>query len=429
MTPFESAPFSSFHRRVAISGAGGQFSDGYSLGIIGVALNLAKEPLGLTTWWIGAVGAASLIGLFVGCLVAGAVADRFGRRPVYFWGMLIFTILAGLQYHSTSIYELFIWRLLLGIALGGDYVSSDAIVSEYSPTEKRGYLLSFLSIAWTAGYLLSFVVGYLSRNSGPEAWRIVLVTCAAPSLITFLLRFNIPESPVWLTRQGQFDKARDIVSKHIGSEIALPVVLELNKSEPGALTNLFKQPLLRNLVVGCVFFTAQVIPGFALGTFLPIVLTELNVGDSYTGALIYNVFLMLGVLIGMLIIDRIPRRTFVIQGFVWMAILLSILILWRTAPTIITVSLFSVYAFVIASTGILQMVYPPELFPTEVRARGIGIVIACSRIGAASSTFFLPAVVNEYGVYCALGFCVLICIVAGLVCWMWAPETLHKRLV
>jgi MFS transporter, putative metabolite transport protein len=426
---FESAPFTAFHRRVAISGAGGSFSDGYSLGIVGIALALAKGPLGLTVWWMGAVGAASLIGIFLGCLVAGSTSDRFGRRPVFIWGMLAFTMFAILQYRSVSMYELFFWRLLLGVALGADYVSCEAIVTEYSPTARRGRLLSVLAIAWTAGYLSSFIVGYLVRGNGPDSWRIALLTSAIPSLITFLVRFNTPESPVWLTRQGRFNEARDIIAKHIGPEIALPIASTVASIKPGTMTALLRPPLRRNLIVGCVFHTAQVIPWFALGTFLPIVLAKLNVGDGYTGALIYNILLMLGGLMGMLVIDRIPRRTFLIQGFVVMAVFLAILISWRTAPALATVPLFASFAFVMSAAGILQIVYPPELFPTELRSRGIGATIACSRIGSACSTFLLPVVVQEYGVYVALGACMVVCIVAALVCQFWAPETLNKQLV
>ena len=429
MIAFENAPFTGFHRRVAISAAGGQFSDGYSLGIVGIALILAKGSLGLSAWWMGAVGAASLVGIFWGCLFAGSMTDRFGRRPVFIWGMLAFTVFAVLQYRSASMYELFFWRLLLGVALGADYVSCEAIVTEYSPTVHRGRLLSVLSIAWISGYLLSFIVGYLIRADGPDAWRIALLTCAVPSLITFLLRFSTPESPVWLTRQGQFNNARGIIASYIGPGIALPIVSPATSTEAWTMTRLFKPPLLRNLSVGCVFHASQVIPGFALGTFLPIVLAKLHVGDGYAGALLCNVLSMLGVLMGMLVIDRISRRSFLIQGFVMTAVFLGILISWRSAPPFITAPLFAALVFVMSVASILQTVYPPELFPTELRARGVGVVIACSRVGAASGTFLLPIVLQKYGVYVALGACMTVCVVAALFCAMWAPETLRKRLV
>jgi len=429
MTPFEDAPFTAFHRRIAVTGAGGFLSDGYSLGIIGIALTLAKGPLGITSWWLGAVGAASLVGLFLGSLLTGGLADRFGRRPVFVWGMLFFTVVAALQFTSASNSQLFVWRLLLGLALGADYVACGAMVAEFSPSRKRGMLLSVLSVAWTVGYISAFVVGYLLRNSGPAAWRIALITSAVPSLITFLLRLRTPESPVWLTRKGHLDKAREIVAKYIGSEIALPVVNTVVKIKDDTLATLFKPPLYRNMIVGCLFFTAQVIPGFALGTFLPLVLQTLHVDDAFTGALIYNIVLLVAVVLGMLACDLIPRRALLIQSFMLIAIFLAILTFWRGAPSLVTVVLFAGLAFVMAFAGILQAVYPPELFPTELRARGISVVIACSRIGAAVSTFFLPVVVELFGIYVALGAFMAISIFAAIICKMWAPETLGRRLV
>jgi len=429
MTPFEDAPFTRFHRRVVTSGAAGQLSDGFSIGIIGVALSLAKGPLGLTEWWLGALGAGSLIGLFFGSLVAGSLTDTLGRRPIFAWGMLLFTMFATLQYFSSSLYQLFAIRVLLGVTLGADYVACKAMVTEYSPTRNRGRILSVLAAGWTSGYFLAFVIGFAFRKGGPDAWRLALLASAGPSLIAFILRFRTPESPQWLTRMGRSTDAREIITKYIGENVALPLVHRPGAGSPTAATALMSPPLFRNLVVGCVFHTSQVIPLFALGTFLPIVMAKAGVGDGYMGALIYNVLFLIGALIGPFVIDRIYRRTLLVQGFVTMAILLAILIAWRTAPVFVTLPLFSAFAFVLSVAGILQFVYPPELFPTEVRARGIGTILSVSRFGTVSSTFLLPFVVERFGVQAALGFCMVIMIVAAIVCQRWAPETLHKRLV
>lgn len=428
MTAFENVPVGPFHRRLIISAGSGQFSDGFSIGIIAIALSLAKEPLGLTGWWMGALGASTLFGLFFGSLIAGSITDRFGRRPMFNWGMLLFTMIAATQYFSPSPQVLFAARFLLGVTLACDYVACKAMVTEYSPSRSRGVNLSILALSWTSGYLCAFVAGYLVRSGGPEAWRVALLASAVPSFLAFLLRVRIPESPLWLAHNGRMEEARGIVSKYIGSGIELPAVDRSDVTISQRPTRLFRPPLLQNLVVGCVFYASQVIPLFALGTYLPIVMAKLGLGDGYTGALIYNILFWLGALIGPFIIDRIPRRKLLVGGFVIMAILLAILIGWRTAPALVTVSLFAAFAFVLSVAGILQFVYPPELFPTELRARGLGATLAFSRFGTASSTFLLPAVVEGYGVSAALGFCMGIMIVAAVVCYKWAPETLRKKL-
>ena len=144
MIPFESAPLTSFHRRVTMAGALGQFADAFSVGVIVIALGLAKEPLGLTSWTLGALAAAALAGVVIGSLATGMVADRLGRQPIFRWSMLAFTLLAALQFQSSTIYELFAWRLLLGIVTGADYVIGKALVTEYAPHRHRGQILCVL---------------------------------------------------------------------------------------------------------------------------------------------------------------------------------------------------------------------------------------------------------------------------------------------
>jgi putative MFS transporter len=90
--------------------------------------------------------------------------------------------------------------------------------------------------------------------------------------------------------------------------------------------------------------------------------------------------------------------------------------------------LFAVFAGVLSAASNLVYVYLPELFPTDLRASGIGLAIAASRIGSAVSTFLLPIVVASYGVRSALGACVAVLVIGAAVCHRWAPETRHVRL-
>jgi len=90
---FEDLPLSRFHIRTVFSGTGGQFSDGFVLGIIGIAVSMAAGPLQLTALWMGLLGAASLAGLFLGSLFAGPLADKFGRRTIFAWDMLLFAVI------------------------------------------------------------------------------------------------------------------------------------------------------------------------------------------------------------------------------------------------------------------------------------------------------------------------------------------------
>jgi putative MFS transporter len=421
MIAYEDAPFRPFHARLVAAGTGGQLADGFSLGIIGIALSLAIGPLHLDIWWIATLGAASLVGLFVGCLVAGTVTDAIGRRKIFAWDMLVFAGLSAAQFFVQSPAELLILRTLLGVALGADYVVSKSLIFEFSPIRIRGRLLSVLSVAWAAGYVAAYCVGYLLRDIEHDAWRWTLLSSAVPSLLIFWFRLRVPESPLWLVGKGRIAEARAIIDRHIGRDVALPLITP--RADGSGMRSLFAHPYRRNVAVGCIFYTCQVIPFFAIGTYLPSVLKSLGVHDGYTSGLIFNALLMIGAIFGLLIVDRIARRTFLIGSFLIMSALLALLVLWSGMPPILIVPLFAAFAFILAASVNLEFVYPPELFPTELRATGVGLVVACSRFGSAFSTFALPLVVERLGIYFALGTCVIVMLFAAITCFLWAPET------
>jgi putative MFS transporter len=99
------------------------------------------------------------------------------------------------------------------------------------------------------------------------------------------------------------------------------------------------------------------------------------------------------------------------------------------SSTLLAVILFATFALVLAAAANLEFIYPPELFPTEIRASGLGIVTAGSRIGSAASTFLLPLVLAGLGINVALFSCVAVLLIGGTVCWLWAPETRRESLV
>jgi putative MFS transporter len=418
---FEDAPLRSLHVKAAAGGMGGQFSDGYILGLIGIAMSLATTPLGLTTYWLGLIGSASLIGILFGSLLTGPLADRIGRKTIYLWTMGIFCIASVAQFFVSDPTQLLVQRLILGFALGADYVVGISLVSELVPKRLRGRLMSMMMVAWVAGFSCAYGVGYLLQSLGDDAWRWILFSSAVPAFVVFLVRLNTPESPLWLINKGRETEARAIVSKRLGTDILLPQA-EL-KTQSASWTQLFSKKWRRNTFVGAMFYTCQVIPYFAMSTFIPRILETLNVEDGYASGIVYNVFLLLGSIIGLLIINKISRRAFLVGSFYITAASLAVLALWSGMPGFLVISLFAVFACVLAGAGVLEFAYTPELFPTELRASGVGFVVAASRLGGAGGTFILPVLMENYGTPAALGGCVFALLVGAIICQLWAPET------
>ncbi|SAL80912.1 major facilitator transporter [Caballeronia arvi] len=419
----EDVPLRPFHVGVAFSGTGGQFSDGFVLGIIGIAVSMAAGPLHLDALWMGLLGAASLAGLFFGSMLAGPFADKFGRRSIFAYDMLLFAIVSAAQYFVTTPTQLFVLRLVLGLILGADYVVSKSLVTEYSPRRYRGRLLSVLAAAWAAGYVGAYLAGFAMRDIGPDAWRIMLAASGVPALLILPFRLVVPESPMWLMKRGRGEEALAIIRRKFGPEVTLqkPAV-DATQHRGGAWSELFSRRWRKNTLVGCVFYTCQVIPYFALGTFAPRVLEALHVKDKFVGGLVYNVLLFAGAIIGLLLVDRLSRRTFLIGTFYLATLGLAVLAYASFGP-VGTMIAFGVFACILSAAANLEFVYPPELFPTHLRASGVGLAVASSRFGSAISTFMLPLAVQHVGIHAALGVCVAVLLFGGVFCHVMAPET------
>lgn len=426
---YDDAPITRFHVLVAIVAAGGQFSDGYALGTIGIALSLARGSLHLGALWLGALGSASLAGLFFGSLLLGPLSDRIGRRPLFAPPMAVFVVVSLLQWFATSQWELLPLRLLLGLMLGIDYVVGCAVVAEFSPRRARGRLLGLLVVMWTVGYALAFIIGALLKSTGPDAWRWILASSAIPAGVIFALRLKIPESPLWLIQRGRTEEARHVIRRRIGKNIELPVVVSpVHESTRAAWAELFSARYRRRTVIGALFFTAQIVPYFAVGTFIPIVFTALGIRSAYASGAVFNVFMLIGSLFGLWLIDRLTRRQYLVGTFYLAGLTLLFLVLARTAPPYIIVTAAATFAFVLAAATDLVFVYLPELFPTRLRASGVGIGTAASRVGSACGTFLLPLSLEVTGVRPTLGLCVGILLSGGIICHVFAPETQGRSL-
>lgn len=423
----DEAPLNGFHLRVAAYTTGGYFVDGYILGMIGIALALLGPQLGLGAVWTGLIGASALAGIFVGGLVFGWMTDKVGRQTMYVADLIVFVVASVLQFFVEGPIALFVLRFIMGIAIGADYAIGAALLSEFLPSKQRGSLLACLNAVWTVGFVAAYITGYFMQGLGPEAWRWMLASSAVPATLVLLMRLGTPESPRWLLSKGRVEEARRVVKDYIHPDADIDDLLAEHDNET-SYRMLFSRGLRKRTAFAGLFWFCQVVPYFAIFTFLPTILEGLGMSGGFSSEILLNLFLFAGAIVGVVIMDMMPRRTFVIGSFAILATVGAVLGAFPGAPVTVILILFSVFAFVIAAAADLESVYPTEIFPTEVRASGVGLAAAISRIGAAIGTFLLPTSVAQLGTGPTMLAATAVLVVGGILSVAWAPETRHVPL-
>nr|WP_207789300.1 MFS transporter [Neobacillus terrae] len=402
---------------------GANFSDGYALGIIGMALSLLGPQMKLGPLWNGLLGASALIGLFFGSLLLGGLSDKIGRQKIFLTNFIIITVASALQFFVQDPLTLFILRVLIGFALGGDYAVGSTLLAEFAPKKYRGVLLSSLNVLWTVGYVISNVIGYYLGKTGPDSWRWMLVSAAVPAIIVLVLRIGTPESPRWLLMMGRKEEAYEIIRKYLGANIVMDENVSADKESSVRSTELFNKHHWRRTAFGGLFYVCQVIPYFAIYTFLPTILEKMGFTETFGVDMFLNIFLLVGAIAGLWCTEKLSRRGFTIYSFVILTVTLFILSVLPAGSYTAAIVIFSIFTFVMSAASNLTLVYPAELFPTEIRGTGVGVVTAISRVGSAIGTFLLPVSVNSFGLVPSMIGMSIVLLIGTIVSIAWAPET------
>lgn len=422
----DDVPASAFHLRLALVAGGGPFCDGYILGVIGVVLPVLVSSFHLSADATGLIGAASLLGVFIGGFTGGMASDRLGRKMLYTVNILMFTVFSAAQYFCASFGALLLWRFLIGVAIGADYPIATAYVTEFMPSRWRGPALSGLITFWWLGYVCSFVVGYALLSWFPGNWQLVMGSSFVPSLFLLLCRAGMPESPLWLMSVGRVAEAQHIVRTF------LKVDISFDSSQFSAATGGIRQvmgqlcsPRYRGLLVFVsAFWILQSAPAFSIHTLQAQILSQMHMNNPILAACVVTCFTFLGILpVTFGLINLIGRRTLLIWSFVLAAFSLLFIALWSGEAGWAVLAAFIIYSAVEAAGSGLQFVYPNELFPTEIRGTAVGFSSSISRLGAALGTFLLPVGVAHFGVQATLFAAFGLLALGAFISWRWAPET------
>lgn len=416
----DDAPLNKFHFKMTTLTFGGHFTDGYVLGMIGIALTLLTPQYDLSPLWVGLIGSSALIGLFFGSLILGRIADIIGRQKVFSLNFIIIIVTSFLQFFADTPVELFVLRVLLGFGLGGDYSVGHTMLAEVLPRKQRGAVLGSFSVIWTMGFVLATVVGFFMTDIGPEAWRWMLSSAVLPGVLIFIMRIGTPESPRWLVNQGRVDEARQIVKKYIGQNIELDD--ETPVKTKGSFSDLFSKKMRVRTAFNCIFYLCIIVPYWAIYTFLPSILEALGLHGNFGTDLLLNLVLFIGSFLGIYLTIKLSTRAFLNGSFIFLSISLLLLSLLPSGSALMIIT-FVGFTLVMSAVCNLTASIPPESFPTALRSSGVGLATSVSKIGSAIGTFLLPISISEFGIQPSMLVLTGVLIIGTIVSIAWAPET------
>ena len=226
----ENLPLGRFqYKLLAVTGLGWLF-DAMDTGLIAFVLPVLAREWGLTPAQAGWIGSIGLIGMALGAVLAGTIADRIGRKQVFTITVLLYSISTGLCAVAWNYESLLVFRFLVGFGLGGELPVAATLMSEYAPAKLRGRFIVLLESFWGLGWLAAACIAYLLIPV--FGWQAAFLIGALPALYVFLLRLHMPESIRYLLSKGRVDEAKAII-RDIERQLKMPERPFLDQLAPG----------------------------------------------------------------------------------------------------------------------------------------------------------------------------------------------------
>lgn len=426
--------------RNAIVAALGGFLFGFDTAVISGVERSIQQLWQLDDFAHGFTVASALIGTVIGSVIAGAPAEKYGRRKVLQWIGVLY-LATSLFTATTSTWELFVlFRFLGGIGVGASSVVGPMYISEISPAHRRGRLVALFQFNIVTGILIAFLSNYLIYGIGEEAWRWMLGVQAIPSLIYFIMVFFVPESPRWLMKNNRKQEAEQVLYS-IGEpdvKLATKKIEDSLQSEVGVKKeSLFNGQYNKPILFVVVLAMFNQLSGInAIMYYAPRIfeMTGLAKDTALLQAVSIGLTNMLFTLLAISVIDKYGRKTLLLVGSFGMVLSLG-LVAWafytqHFGGYAIMFYLVAFIAFFAFSQGAVIWVFMSEIFPNKVREKGQALGSFTHWIMAAIISWTFPILAESStngGFYSFLLFAFMM-FLHGIFVWKVLPETKGKSL-
>lgn len=391
---YDNAPLEPKHYKWTFIATIGDILDGGMFVATGVTLIPLITYLHLNSFEEGLPALLTLLGTAVGALSLGPLGDKYGRKYIYRFDLILYAAAAFLLALTTNIYYSMVFFFLVGLAVGGDVPISWALISEFSPKKHRGKLFSFTYLSWFVGIDIVIILGIILASYGMIIFRTIWIVLAVIAVIGFFLRRELIESPRFDLLSGVTNSKKHY-KKHRYAE-------------------LFKR-YKKAIIFSWFLYLMAGIPLSTGGEFYPFIFKSLgfNTVQSYEFELLYNTVALFCIFFFTIFADKLGRvKLYIISAAVYSFGLYMLVdpALYHIIPYIIMVPIIS-GAGIGLGFDIIDRLFSVVHFPTSLRSSGQGFIWSTMRFEAAFFGLFTPtiiAIIAVSGLYTMLGTMILI---------------------
>ncbi|GAA3078245.1 sugar porter family MFS transporter [Streptomyces roseofulvus] len=412
---------------ITASAAMGGFLFGYDSSVINGAVEAIRDRYDIGSGTLAQVIAIALIGCAIGAATAGRIADRIGRIRCMQISAVLFAVSAVGSALPFALWDLALWRIIGGFAIGMASVIGPAYIAEVAPAAYRGRLGSFQQAAIVIGIAISQLVNYgilqladgdqRGEIGGLEAWQWMLGVMVVPAVLYGMLSFAIPESPRFLISVGKVARAKEVLAEVEGHGVDLDHrVAEIDRAMRSEHKSTFKDllaagsrfRLLPIVWVGIGLSVFQQLVGINVAFYYSATLWQ-SVGIDPSSSFFYSfttsIINIIGTVIAMVLVDRVGRRPLALVGSAGMAIALAFeawafsadLVDGKLPETQGVVALVAAHVFVLffaLSWGVVVWVFLGEMFPNRIRAAALGVAASAQWIANWAITASFPSLAD-----------------------------------
>ncbi|MGN1056105.1 MAG: MFS transporter [Comamonas sp.] len=358
---------------------------------IGFSAPSIAQTFGITMAQALHTGTLFFVGMLLGAFVFGRLADRIGRRPVLMMAVLIDACAGVASAFASDFTWLLVLRFITGVGVGGTLPVDYTMMAEFLPSRRRGRWLVMLESFWAIGTILLALLALMAVNWGNDAWRVIFFVTGLPALIGVVLRLYVPESPMYLNRNDRSAQAQAVLQRVAdtnGNHVQIPA-LEPEAHQTHSLFALFSAQLRRRSVALFAAWALISIAYYAIFVYLPIQLS--SQGFGFMRGQEFLVLLALVQLPGFALsaygVERWGRKPTLV-GFLMLSALGCMIYSLGTTTTVV-VGATLLMSFALLGTWGALYAFTPEVYPTDLRASGMGSAGAVARFGG----LFAPSII------------------------------------